>query len=189
MSNANHNDPFEEEMYSELAEVLFLGEPVPEHLQPLWAHVAQHPECLAKLEEYRVWDRRMAEALQNERTSLVLTVMLVAAAWQIQVRRKTGGIGQFRGITTPEDARGRRGATSIVEFDGFAVEVEPLSDAVKLTIFSGRFETTGLEVQVQDLDGQCLDRGITDVRGSVTLKVPSRKVYEVVVQWSEGKAR
>jgi hypothetical protein len=147
MTNIGYNCPFEEVTYMELAEVLFLGEPVPEHLQALWAHAARHPECLAKLEEYRVWDTQIADALRNERASLVLTVMLVTAAWQVQVRHLRGRLGQLRGITTPQESRGTRGTTSIVEFDGFAVEVEPLGESVKLTIFSGSFETVGLEVR------------------------------------------
>ena len=201
MNSSDICSGFDDQMYSALAEITLLGESIPRELKPLWDHASRCPDCLARLEEHRMWDQQLRSALTKaekgvlsgepqltasgpaQRASLVLAVSLVAAVWQLRVRRRTGWIGHERRIETRAATRKGETAASVVEFDGFAVEVIPGRESVQVTVFSSEFDVEQLPIRAVDLDGQCINRQITDKRGSATLLVPPASSYELMVEF------
>lgn len=181
---------FSEAQFSATAECLLLDEPVPAELQPLWEHTQRCLDCLAKLEEHRMWGERLQRSLKrrDDDASVVLRLSLLAIAWKVQVVRRSGWIGKERGIFVRAATRKGGVTTSVVEFDGFAVEVVPHEESVQVTVYSSEYEVSRLVVEALDDAGQCIERGVTDKHGSAILSIPSLSSYELKIVWPRSAA-
>jgi len=185
--SATRND-FEEDDFQALAEVLYLGEEVPDHLQPLWEYVGTDPLALARLEDRRMWCAAMGQVLEiAQSASLVLAVSL-AAAMQVQVESQTGWIRRRQRLAIgPSGPTGvASGAASTVEFESFIISLERGPTGVEVTLLSEELGVEGIGVEVLDAEGQSIVKSTTDASGLALLPIPETGEFKIQITWPVG---
>ena len=189
MAMSSKCSEFDVELYSVLAEYLLTGEPVPDELKKMWVHAKQCLECMAKVEENRLCLERIRTRLRAEQAEpsvLVMSLTWITAAWQLRILRRSGFVGPESSITMRSESRAGRTQTTVVEFEGYAVEIKPRRSSVHVTVFSSDFSVDRLIVKAMDPKGQCLAQQTTNRNGAAALKFPaSRTSYDLMIQWPQ----
>ncbi len=176
---------FEEQEFQELAEVLYLGESVPEHLRSLWEHVGRDAVALARLEDRRMWCAATAEALERTRRATVVLAVSLAAAMQVRVHELVGTMRQRQRlqVTRGGAVRSTSETEATVQLDDADIRVERGPGYLDVTITSEDREIEGVEVESFGDDDQSVARGTTDAGGRVRLPVAEPGEFQVHVSW------
>lgn len=201
MKDPADSDRFTDEEYAELGQLLFLREPVPDHLKSLWEYAAGDPASLARVEDHRVWYAQIAEALRasaepllmpnarEKASALWLELKQSAKGWQVLVRN-VWGIGPALSMATLSSVRGKTASDEsetahLIEFQGFTVKVVAGREIVEITIASSKFPLDQVMILALDEQGQTLDRKKTDKRGTATIRIQAKTAFEIKIGFPE----
>ena len=124
----------------------------------------------------------------SARTPVRLFVEQVDSQWRVRAARRGERMGSGRAIATRGEVSPAACAPSVIEFDGFSVEVTPSFHQVKVSVYSGHLDVRDLPVRVLDCDGRCVDRQFTDPSGSATLRRVRGAPFELKIEWPEDGA-
>ncbi len=182
MSSQEAGTRFDDDALIELAEVLALGEPVPEQLQSLWEAVGHDPEALARLEEHRTWwalAREAALAGPEEPTAWLVLLVRPAAKPSVKILGMEGWIRPILRMDTAGGTHPELVADGRLRLRDVALSIGLQGEKLVVKLRGNAERTTGVRIEATTREGNLLTRTRTDERGTGRLSIPWSQAPEV----------